>query len=778
VRKPEVRPEARQGLRDAFDTSRPAGYSYTRALLEGATGRDQLFSEASEVFLESVRLDPPERREVIRSMVDTGGKAGSLFLVQNISGLTRPRAREYMADFLEAGGQVTDVASWLELAGGVLRRHNVKRSGTAGAAVDALGDAADWVVDTLEDGVDALLEGIDAVIDALTSAGASIVDLFEEVVSWTADQIGNLLAALIEAGIALGEYVGAVFDWTYRAVATFIEAAFAVGFTIADLLETVVSESYFVLRRFINGIIQNLGPLGEILDFVLSQAEGAFSELWRRTLLALRYARARMLDVVDWMATQTQAAVTAIVNAWESIGEDLIALYEAALAVGAFVWEMIGEATATIGNSIYYAYNFLATSGVEFVFAFTRGLLRAGQAIAGVIGWAIDQTIEICAAVVRAAIEIGTTIATMLVAVVQNPSAALRTFLQALASIGQSLEDVLRAAIIDTAAEFLDEVIAALREIGNAVVDLCVAALRLGGAALATLVAALFNLLGTYRALTAAERADARAVFGSSLDYDLVFVSTEDPLNEIIFGLQDFFTGNPDSRAFVTTNLVNFDVDDGQIDRPTLIHELTHVWQAREVGGIYMAEAIAAQAGAGYNYGYRGADRESLGAPDGTTTVFSGTLSLPITPATVCLVSTDGTNDVVLARDDGAGNVVFTDTADGAGTVDYATGSFSVTFTSAPASGPGLEVWRRVTLPSLSGGGSEEVFEAFILGVDAEAALTAAGGDFEQFNREQQGQVTMHWFARSQLAAQDNNGDPLVYDASAWQPYRDFVRAA
>ena len=35
--------------------------------------------------------------------------------------------------------------------------------------------------------------------------------------------------------------------------------------------------------------------------------------------------------------------------------------------------EGVGEATATIGNSIWYAYNFLATSGVEFLFDFTRG---------------------------------------------------------------------------------------------------------------------------------------------------------------------------------------------------------------------------------------------------------------------------------------------------------------------------------------------------------------------------------------------------------------------
>ena len=49
--------------------------------------------------------------------------------------------------------------------------------------------------------------------------------------------------------------------------------------------------------------------------------------------------------------------------------------------------EGLGEATAQIGNSIYYLYNFVRTSAVQFLFDYTRGLLRGGIAIASVIGW-------------------------------------------------------------------------------------------------------------------------------------------------------------------------------------------------------------------------------------------------------------------------------------------------------------------------------------------------------------------------------------------------------
>lgn len=758
-------------LGQAFAHSEAAGYRFAKALAQTATTKEQFVAEGTELFAASVATTSPERRQVIRGVVDATGRAGSLFLLQNMSGLKQADANSYMRDFLVAGGRPADVAAWLQLAGHVLRKHDIHKSDTADVVVDAVGDAAEWVVDTIEDGVDAILEGIDAVLDAMTTAGVAIVNAFEAVVSWTAEQIGDLLAALVEAGVRLGEFIAATFDWAYGAVANFVAAAMEVGFSIADLLENVVAQSYFVLRRFIDGIIRNLGPVGEILDFVLTRAEAAASGLWRSTLLALRFAGANLLDALDWMANQTQQVVVAIIAAWESIGEALETLYQWALTAGSLVWQAIGEATATIGNSIYYAYNFLATSGAQFIFDFTRGLVRAGMAIVSVAGWAVEQAVEVCAEVLRGMLDVGVTIATALVAIVTRPATALQTFLQALAQIGQTLEDVLRAVIIDTAAEFLREVVEALLEIGNAVVDILVAGLKLGGAYLGLLIAELFNRLGTYRGLTDAERADARLVFGNSLDYDLIFVSQEDPLNAIVFGVQDFFNGNPNSRAFVTSNLVNFDVSDGQIDRPTLIHELTHVWQSREVGGIYLAEAIWAQAGGGgYNYGYHDAP-ESIGTGTGSQTAFGAALRLPVTPDTVEIL----VGGTVVAADDGGGNLVFFDGAS-SGTVDYGTGQVTLALAAAPASGAAVEAQRVVSVAVNRTGGPSRLTEGFMTGAGAEAALP--GTTFDQYNREQQGQLMMHWFVRRSLAVTGNSGSAIAYDTGPWDPLQATVAAA
>jgi len=109
--------------------------------------------------------------------------------------------------------------------------------------------------------------------------------------------------------------------------------------------------------------------------------------------------------------------------------------------------------------------------------------------------------------------------------------------------------------------------------------------------------------------MTPQEKDEARLVFDDALDLEHIYFSVDDILNDVIFGVQDFFTGNSASRAFVTNSLVNFDVDDG-LRRSTMIHELTHVWQYQKQGTAYLADAVFAQAtgdgvgDSGYNYGY------------------------------------------------------------------------------------------------------------------------------------------------------------------------------
>ena len=254
-------------------------------------------------------------------------------------------------------------------------------------------------------------------------------------------------------------------------------------------------------------------------------------------------------------------------------------------------------------------------------------------------------------------------------------------------TLGEAMGDIISEAA-DLGEDVLERAVQTYKEIGAAIASILEAALEVLGGAFGTVVSILFRLLASYRPMKPEEIADARTVFADTLDYSKIFFASESLANDIVFGVQDFVTQNPESRAFVSNNLVNFDVDEG-IERHTMIHELTHVWQAEFTGPFYMSEAIHAQVlGSGYNYGY---DESATGVDVDRST----------TPA------------------------------------------------------------RR---SSINGGDA--------IGEGGQAELLAADGDFESFNREQQGQILMHYFVRKELLGQAES------DWEPWEKYVEFVQAA
>jgi hypothetical protein len=216
--------------------------------------------------------------------------------------------------------------------------------------------------------------------------------------------------------------------------------------------------------------------------------------------------------------------------------------------------------------------------------------------------------------VVKGALAAGVTLGTLIIETAAHPSEAMNNLTKAFRDLGQTMADIYQAVIVETAAEFIDQVTIALVEIGEAAFDILAGVLEIAGGFVDTVIIILFELLGSYRELTDDEKADAERVFGDSIDLNKVAICKEGLFNDIVFGVQDFFiqlgngnfsslTDETDSRAFTTGNLINFDVDE-DFDRPTFIHEMTHVWQNQNVGPIYMAHAIFSQQTDGYNYGY------------------------------------------------------------------------------------------------------------------------------------------------------------------------------
>ena len=138
-----------------------------------------------------------------------------------------------------------------------------------------------------------------------------------------------------------------------------------------------------------------------------------------------------------------------------------------------------------------------------------------------------------------------------------------------------------------------------MRELGRTGLEVLRAAAELGLSALTLTFSIVLDWYpGTYRYLTAEERAEAEKVFGSSIELDKVRLAVMSLPVDLIQYVNN-------ERPFTTMYLINF-ASWNDLEDPVLIHELTHVWQGSVAGPVYMVEALDAQITDpdGYNYGY------------------------------------------------------------------------------------------------------------------------------------------------------------------------------
>jgi len=167
-------------------------------------------------------------------------------------------------------------------------------------------------------------------------------------------------------------------------------------------------------------------------------------------------------------------------------------------------------------------------------------------------------------------------------------------------------------AAMDAAGSMISRVIQWAATAGDAALSVAgevLAAFEISASAAATVFTLLLEWFpGSYRPLSATERADADNIFGVAVPLDQVRLA--------VMSLPvDFIEWVNGGRAFTTMFLINF-ASWTEIKSETLMHELTHVWQGMVAGPIYMVEALEAQAaGEGYNYGYTN-DETGEGAQD------------------------------------------------------------------------------------------------------------------------------------------------------------------
>ncbi len=180
----------------------------------------------------------------------------------------------------------------------------------------------------------------------------------------------------------------------------------------------------------------------------------------------------------------------------------------------------------------------------------------------------------------------------------------LDEFISEAERLGKKIQDIFNSVIIDNANELLEKLYDAWANLNKSVNEFLEYVFAAIPSALDDICQYIIGTIG--RKMNQQEETLAKSIYGSSLDYNKIYFSKKDLSNVIIFGIQDFFTQNPNSRAFVTFNLVNHDVSDPALLDETFIHELCHVWQYQHVGPIYLIEALHAHVtlNDAYDYGY------------------------------------------------------------------------------------------------------------------------------------------------------------------------------
>lgn len=558
-----------------------------------------------------------------RALRDIGRSVSNLLdeAVNAVAGAVRSIA----ASLARIGETILDLATWAADAALEFGRQ----------VVQALIEVGNTIADLVTAVAQAALSVMTTIIDGFYAIGRTFAQLLADLAEIAVDLLAKVLEAAFELGATIIEFVAETVKTTYAGAKRLVEAALEAGAALVELLAEAAEGTYFLLRRMVFSVLDTVG-LGEVFDWALSQLEAGVSAVFREVVLAVRFAGGVLTDALDWAAEQTEAAFEAMVDAWESVGESLLDLYEWASALAtdlaSEVWERLGRITTRLHNSVTYVLNYLEDDFLPGVRRFVRGLVDAGYALADLVVRIAWRSAQFVAEAVAELLESGITIAQLFVAAVVEGDLSLDTLLAAVREAEATWDDIMEAA--DEAGEDIAAEVARTAErLGEALDEMLDAAWEVGGGLFGLIVAELMNAIATYRPLTEAEKTEARRVFDDAIDLDLVSISQESLDNTIIFEIQGAFQrlgGNaPSARAFVTGTLINMRADEG-LTMEVLVHELTHVWQNFETGPMYLSEAIHAQAtnDDAYNYGYTDEDtgegaQDELEAADGDFEAFN-----------------------------------------------------------------------------------------------------------------------------------------------------------
>lgn len=635
-------------IQHAFSASGKQGETLIKAYINSWENDGGALEDAAVVMNVARVSKATQRRTILRSLI---AKQKADYVVHNIGGMSPKDAKSVMLDYFNSGGSASDVATWLADASRYLDENDATTAGT------------DGIWGSIKKGVKAVTDwtkgAIKTVGNALSAAAKKLGEAVEVVAGWTLSKVKDFVKGLIRAGRSVSAILAEAIKHGQTALNKFVNALLAAGKTISSIASWAVGKTTTILKNVIAGVI----AAGKAVSHIISHVAGLAADKVKNIVRALLQLGRTLSELVKAVAALTLSRVKNIINALIALGKKVSAIVAEAVNATQTVLRKVMEGMLSLGRHLSELVAAALTLAVTATRKVVAELLRLGRSVAQIMAAALAQSslalrriaralvsaaakvVDVLnsvasavrakvVAAIRGIIDAGVTVLKLAKQLSQFAGAKLLKIVNALYMATRKLDSIIKGFVANTlsaartliegllaaGANFVKTVAAilknvatgnyknffeALKAMGKGLLEVAVQALKLGGAILVAAFSAVLEVFGGHRPLTAGELIDAKKVFGVSLDLSRVKIAVASIPADIILK----FNGG---RPFTTMYVINFK-SGTKIRTQTLIHELTHVWQAKQRGPIYAVDALHAQMTLGAD-AYKVEDKDLIAA--------------------------------------------------------------------------------------------------------------------------------------------------------------------
>lgn len=540
------------------------------------------FEESFEIAAFSAKAAPKTRRSIVKNFVKN---KQSVVLVHNIAQMKRADATNIMKDFFAEGGKMDEIAEWLMAAG------NILKTGAVPGDTDGLfGDAWNWVKKTGKKVADAVVGAINTVADAIKAAGKNLADAIKQIINWSQDKVNDFVEAVIRAGKTVGEILNEVKNKATSVFNKFMRAVYEAGKSALEIMTWAITHPEQTLIKVLNFAETLVGSFTSLLFDIARMTVTSIGKAVR----ALLKAGKKLADFIVRLGRMSYNFAKQLVVELKKAGQTLKNIIAAAINQTRQVIRIILDALISLRESVLNIFKEIASRTITVIQNFIGALKDLGTTLLSMLDHIAKLALAQAKKIMTALRKIFTVLKDILEAIGRKAESVIKTLMAALIGTLIHMTEVLKTILVDVRTAFRKGLVKGLLAIGKSILTLMKEAVKINASVVAVLFAIILDITGNTRNLNAKEMAEARKVFGTSIDLNAVKL-TDASLPA------DFITWLNGNRPFTTMYVINFN-SKTKLSMETLIHELTHVWQAENSGGVYMLEALHSQFfGRGYN---------------------------------------------------------------------------------------------------------------------------------------------------------------------------------